>query len=87
MKNCKKSDAQKIQLTRAINFISSKDIDELCVMHSKHSNMIDNKEDEIIKKLFKSCLYRYEIVLKTSMKGSDFIFDLVDYFYYKFQKI
>ena len=53
-------------------------------MHSKHSNMIDNKEDEIIKKLFKSCLYRYEIVLKTSMKGSDFIFDLVDYFYYKF---
>ena len=91
MNNHKKSDALKIQLTRTINFISSKDTDELCVMHSKSDNieiMVDDKEDEVIKKLFKSCLYRYQIVLKTSIKGSDFIFDLVDFFFhYKFQKI
>ena len=82
MNNHKKSDALKIQLTRTINFISSKDTDELCVMHSKSDNieiMVDDKEDEVIKKLFKSCLYRYQIVLKTSIKGSDFIFDLVDF--------
>ena len=47
----KKSDAQKIQLPLAINFISSKDNDEERVMHSKSDNieiMIDEKIDEAI---------------------------------------
>ena len=33
------SDMWKIQLTIAINFISSKDADEQCVMHSKSENI------------------------------------------------
>ena len=47
----KKSDAQKIQLPLAINFISSKDNDEKRAMHSKSDNieiMIDEKIDEAI---------------------------------------
>ena len=47
----KKSDAQKIQLPLAINFISSKGNDEERAMHSKSDNieiMIDEKIDEAI---------------------------------------
>ena len=33
------SDTWKIQLTIAINFISSKDVDEQCVIHSKSENI------------------------------------------------
>ena len=47
----KKSDTQKIQLTIAINFISSKDIGKEHVMHSKSDNieiMINEKVDEVI---------------------------------------
>ena len=35
MNNLKKSDTWKIQIKKAINFISSKDNDEESVMHSK----------------------------------------------------
>ena len=55
----KKSDAQKIQLPLAINFVSSKDNDEERAMHSKSDNietMIDEKIDEAIEKLFESLL-------------------------------
>ena len=66
-----------IQLKIAINFISSKDIDEERVMHSKRDNieiMSHDKADEVIKELFESLLSRSQIGLETSMKGSDFIF-------------
>ena len=49
----------KIQLTIAINFISSKDNDEERKMHSKSDNIeiiVCNKADEVIEKLFKSLL-------------------------------
>ena len=45
----------KTQLTVAINFISSKDINEECVIHSKSDNieaMAYDKADEVIKELF-----------------------------------
>ena len=48
----KKSDMQKIQLTIAINFISSKDNDEEHIMHSKCEKiefMIYNNAVEVIK--------------------------------------
>ena len=51
--NIKQSDTWKIQLTIAINFISSKnDTDEEQVMHSKSDNieiMINDEADEVIK--------------------------------------
>ena len=55
--NLKKSDTWIIQLTPAINFISSKDHDEECVMHSKSDNieiMINDKPEEVIEGLFQS---------------------------------
>ena len=66
-----------MQLTIAINFMSSKDNDELQVMHSKSDNieiMKNNKTDEVTEKRFQSLLPKYQIGLETSMKGSDFIF-------------
>ena len=49
----------KIQLTMAINFISSKDSDETRTMHTKSNNveiMIGSETDEIIEDLFESFL-------------------------------
>ena len=42
----------KIQLTMTINFISSKDSDEIRTMHTKSNNieiMIDNETDKLLK--------------------------------------
>ena len=49
--------------------------------------MINDKVDEVIEELFQSLLSRYHVVLKTSMKGSDFGIDCVHLLYYKGQKI
>ena len=37
--------------------------------------MSNDKGDEVIEKLFQSSLSRYQIGLKKSLKGSDFVFD------------
>ena len=53
----------KIQLTMAINFISSKDSNETRTMHAKSNNveiMMGNKTSEIIEELFKSFLQKYQ---------------------------
>ena len=49
----------KIQLTKAINFISSKDSDEIRIMRSKSDNieiMRGREKDQIIEELFESLL-------------------------------
>ena len=87
--NFKKSDTQKIKLRIASNFISSKDNDEERVMHSKSDNieiMINDEADEVTKKLFKSLTKRYQNNLE-KMKGSEFVFNYVDFLYYKCHKI
>ena len=84
------SDAWKIQLTIAINFISSTESDKECVMHwssdkikfATYSEVID-----VIKKLLKSLRAKYQDGLEKSMKGSDFIFDSVQLMYYKCHKV
>ena len=79
MNNLKKSDAQKIQLAIANNFISSIDNDEERVMHSKSDNiqvMISDEADEVIKELFDSRKNRYQNNLE-SIKGSELVFDYV----------
>ena len=86
----RKSDTLTIQLAIEINFISSKDVDEERVMHSKSDNieiMNNDKPEEVIEELFQSLLYRYQIGLETSMIGSDFIFDYVCLLHYKCHKI
>ena len=49
--------------------------------------MCHDKADEIIEELFESIISRNQIGLETSMKGSQFVFDCVHLFYYKFHKI
>ena len=51
-------------------------------MQSKSDNieiMINDEAGKIIKKRFQSRLSRYQIVLETSMKGSEFVFDCVNF--------
>ena len=53
----------KIQLTMAINFISSKDSDKTRTMYAKSNNveiMMCSETDEIIEDLFKSFLQKYQ---------------------------
>ena len=65
--NLKKYELWKIQLTIAINFISSKDTDKVRVIRSKRDNiqfMIDDNATEVIEKLSESLLNRYQIGLE-----------------------
>ena len=71
-----------------INFISSIDNYEECVMHSKRDNIkiISDEADKVIKKLFDSLKTWYQNNFE-SMKGSEFVFDYVHLLYYKCHKI
>ena len=68
-----KSDTWRIQLTIVINFISSTDVNEERLMHSK-SALYDNA-NEVVNELFESLVSRYPTGLETSMRQSDFVFD------------
>ena len=46
-----------------------------------------NDANEVLNELFESLLSRYQDNLETSMRGSEFIFDLVQLVYYKCQKV
>ena len=79
------SDAWKIQLTIAINFISSKDTGEESVMHSTSDSIKFrpyNDECQVVNELFESLRSKYQDNLETSMRGSDLIFDSVQLMYY-----
>ena len=59
-------------------------------MNAKSDNVeitTGSETDEIIKKPFKSLLQRYQEGLQESMKGSEFVFDGVNAFYYDVNKI
>ena len=86
----KTSSEWKIQLTMAVNFISSKDSDETRTMHTKSNNveiMVGSETDEIIKGLFKSFLQKYQEGLEESMRGSEFVYDSVDVLYFNLNKV
>ena len=75
-----------INSTMKINFKSSKGSGKSQPMHSKNDEieiMIGNNSNEIVNELFSSLLIRYQMVLETSMKGSDFVFDIIDGIYCK----
>ena len=80
----------KIQLTMAINFISSKDSDKTHTMHAKINNveiMMGRETNQIIEELFEFLLHRYQEGLEESMRRSGLIFDSVDILYYNLHKI
>ena len=73
-----------------INFISSKDSDEIRTMHAKRNNikiMMGNETDEIIEELFESLLQKNQEGLEEKMGGSEFVFDSVDLLHYNLHKI
>ena len=81
-----------IQLTMAINFISSKKYSDETprTMHTKSDNIeiiMGSQTGEIIEERFKSLLQKYQEGLEESMKESEFIFDSVDALYYNLNKI
>ena len=80
----------KIQLTMIINFISSRDSDEIRTMYTKSNDIeiiMGNVTDEIIEELFESLLQKYQERLEEKMRGSEFVFDSVDLLYYNLHKI
>ena len=87
----KNQDEWKIQLSVAINLISSKpDSDETRIMHTKSDNieiMIGSDTNEVIEELFKSLLQNYQENLEEKMSGSEFVFDAVNVLYYDLNKI
>ena len=73
-----------------VNFVSSKDSDEIRIMHTKSDNidiLMGSDTKDIIKELFKSLLQKYQEGLEESMTGSGFIFDSVNSLYYHLQRI
>ena len=80
----------KIQLTMAINFISSKDSDETQTMHTKSNNveiMMGNETDEIIENLFESFLQKCQEGLEDSVRETEFANGSVDALYYNLNKV
>ena len=80
----------KMQLTMAINFISSKDSDETRTMHTKSNKveiMIGSETDEITEVLLESFLQKYQEGLEESMRESEFVYDSVDVLYYNLNKV
>ena len=88
--NLQNSGTLQIQLTIAIDFISSKDSEEERGVHTSKNDIIFtfySVVNDVTEKLFKSLRSKYQNGLETSMKGSDFIFDSVQLMYYKCHEI
>ena len=72
----------KVQLAMRINFFSSKDSEEIRTMYNPSDNietMIGYETDEIVEDLYEK--------IEKSMKGSEFFYDRVDLFHYRFHRI
>ena len=80
----------KVQLSAEINFISLKPgSDETRVMYTRSDNeefMSGDDTNEIIKLLFESFLQRFDKNLQNKIRGSEFEFDGINFFYYSFNK-
>ena len=75
----------KLQLSAEISFVSQKPgSDETCIMYSRsipEEIMSRSETEEIMEKLIKSLLQKYHDNLQNK-KGSDFIFNGVNYLFY-----
>ena len=81
----------KLQLTAKISFVSLKpDSDETRLMHTRSNAeefMNGSETEEIIESLYRSLLQNYNDNLQEKMKGSDFVFNGINYFYYDFNRV
>ena len=84
------SDTWKFQLTIAINFISSKDVEEERVMQSRSNNIKAtsyNNVNKVVDKVFNSLRLRYQGNLEKLMRGSDSSFNSAQLMYHKCHKL
>ena len=81
----------KLQLSVEISFVSQKPgSDENRVMYTRSTPeelMIGSETEEVAEKLFMSILQKYQDNLQNKMKGSDFIFNGINYLYYDLNRI
>ena len=81
----------KLQLSVEISFVSQKPgSDENRVMYTRSTPeefMIGSETEEVAEKLFMSILQKYQDNLQNKMKGSDFIFNRINYLYYDLNRI
>ena len=81
----------KIQLSAEISFISQKpNSNEIRVMFTRSTPeefMIGSETEEVAEKLIMSILKKYQDNLQNKMKGSDFIFNGINYLYYDLNRI
>ena len=80
----------KLQLTAQISFVSLKPgSDETRLMHTRSVTMefmSGSETEEIIQSLYRSLLQNYYDNLQEKMRGSDFVFNGINYFYYDFNR-
>ena len=81
----------KLQLMVMISFVSLKpDSDEARLMYTRSDPeefMNGSETEEIIESLYRSLLQKYQDNLNEKMKGSDFVFNGINYFYYDFNRV
>ena len=81
----------KLQLSAEISFVSQKpDSNEIRIMYTRSTPeecMIDSETEEVAEKLIMSILQKYQDNLQNKMKGSDFIFNGINYLYYDLNRI
>ena len=81
----------KLQLSAEIYFVSQKpDSDETCIMYTRsfcEEIMSGSETEEIMEKLIMQLLQKYQDNLQNKMKGSDFIFNAVNYLFYDLNRI
>ena len=88
----KNKDEWKLQLTAKISFVSLKpDSDETRLIMHTRSNPVEfmngSETEEIIESLYRSLLQKYNDNLQEKMRGSDFVFNGINYFYYDFNRV
>ena len=81
----------KLQLTAQISFVSLKPgSNETRLMHTRSVTMefmSGSETKEIIESLYRSLLQNYYDNLQEKMRGSDFVFNGINYFYYDFNMV
>ena len=81
----------KLQLAAKISFVSLKpDSDETRLMHTRSNAeefMNGSETEEITESLYRSLLQNYNDNLQKKMKGSDFVFNGINHFYYDFNRV
>ena len=81
----------KLQLTANISFVSLKPgSDETYLMYTRSDPeefMNGSETEEIIESLYRSLLQKYQDNLNEKMRGSDFVFNGINYFYYDFNRV